>query len=88
MQYTKEVNEYNKIITLNLLTMPELKNVQIDENLTKCMDAPDAVERFVLIDKELNEMKASLKSLINNAEVELEAVKLRHAKVCKIFFNV
>lgn len=87
-QYKKEVNEFNKMVTLNLVAIPELKNLMIDDSFIMCMDAPDAVERFVQLDKDLVDLKARLKVLENQIEVVGEELKSRNRKVkCSVFFS-
>lgn len=69
------------MITLNQVAMPELKSLMIDDSFIKCMDAPDAVERFVQLDKDLIDLKTRLKSVENEIEVDGEELKSRNRKV-------
>lgn len=69
------------MVTLNLVAIPELKNLLIDDSFTMCMDAPDAAERFVQLDKDLVDLKAKLKLLENQVEVVGEELKSRNRKV-------
>jgi len=69
------------MITLNQVAMPELKSLMIDDSFIKCMDAPNAVERFVQLDKDLIDLKTRLKSMENEIEVDGEELKSRNRKV-------
>lgn len=81
------MNEYNHLVTSKLEDLPELKNLLIDNSFIWCMDAPDAVKRFVQLDKDLIDLIARLKLLENQVEVVGEELKSRNRKV-KYSFHI
>lgn len=68
--------------------MPELKEVQIENSFTLCMDAPDAIERFIQTDNKLDEIKMHVKSLKNSADMNLEKTKFDLEKVMIFFLSI
>lgn len=70
---------------MNLVSFPELKNILIDATLTKCMDAPDAAERFVKVDEDLNELKLHRNSQLNALELEIENIEVTRRAVRIVF---
>lgn len=66
---------------MNLVELPELQNIYIDESKVLHVDASDGVNRLEDVDKNIKEMKMELKQKKRNFEVEEENDKRDLGKV-------
>ena len=63
--------EYNKLVAMNTLDIPQLKKARIDVNILQL----GAAEELEAVDETLKELKAELKHLRTQMTLELDSLR-------------